>query len=231
MYFSNFPTTLYQLYPATKGKPAEYVAMIDITRNFRFKKEVIDNIVLYDYYIMKDFDTIETTSEKLYGTPYYHWVLMLLNNRYDYINDFPRNGEAFDSFINSEYKADYLQTEFNLTPESLIIDIRNEAGKSVEIQGQYQVTNRNTNIVSSIDLVSVSKYDQTLGKNIKQFFNTSTGGSISIRDYSINFGATPTKTPVYAYTEEFEKNEEKRRIKIIDNRLLQTVLQNFKELL
>lgn len=231
MYFINFPTTLYQLYPAARGKPAEYVAMIDITRNVRFKKEVIDNIVLYDYYVMKEFDTIETTSERLYGTPYYHWVLMLLNERYDYINDFPRNGDSFDSYVTNEYKADYLQEQYDLTPESLIIDIRNDDGRSVELDGTYQITNRNTNAVTSVDIFSASKYDTTLGKPIKQFYNRSAGVALDLKTYSVNFGAIPDKSPVYAYNEEFMKNEEKRKIKIITNELLQTVLLNFKELL
>jgi hypothetical protein len=103
MYFSRFPSLLFLVTPPSFGTPARYVTLTDITRNVRFKKEVIDNISLYDIFVMKESDSIETVSEKLYGSPYYHWVLMLLNNMYDWRKDFPLNSLAFDEYIKEKY--------------------------------------------------------------------------------------------------------------------------------
>lgn len=231
MYFSNFPVTLYQLYPARNGKPAEYVAMTDITRNVRFKKEIIDNIVLYDYYYIGETDSIEIVSEKLYNSPYYHWVLMLLNDRYDYVNDLPRQGNAFEEYVYTEYNKTYLEDTYDLTPESLIIDIKNSNGVSVELDGTYQVVNRSTNATQSIPLVSVTSFEPVIKKHIKKFYNKTSGAEIDLLTQRIDFGAIPTLTPTTAYSFEFVKNEDKRKIKIITAELLQTVMANFADLL
>lgn len=103
MYFSNFPQTLFLVTPPGYGKNAEYVSAVDITKNVRFKKEFLDKITIYDWYLIKESDTLEITSEKLYGSPYYHWVLMLLNDMYDYRTDFPMDSSTFDDYIKEKY--------------------------------------------------------------------------------------------------------------------------------
>jgi hypothetical protein len=102
-YFANFPRTLYQVSGASSGKSAEYVTLTDITRNVRFKREVLDQISLYDEMIIRDDHTFERISEELYGSPYYHWVVMLLNDRYDYVNDFPLSSRSFEEYIEREF--------------------------------------------------------------------------------------------------------------------------------
>ena len=103
MYFSNFPKTLYLISPPGYQHNAEYVSLVDITKNVRFKKSVLDNITLYDWYLIKEGDTMEITSERLYGSPHYHWVLMLLNDMYDWRNDFPLESSQFDSYMIEKY--------------------------------------------------------------------------------------------------------------------------------
>ena len=67
----------------------EVLLVTDITQNVRFRKEILENITLYDEYDIKDGETPEILSEKIYGSPSYHWVIMLANQRYDYISDWP----------------------------------------------------------------------------------------------------------------------------------------------
>lgn len=86
MYFKRFPTIYY---PATIDGEKQYVALKDITVNVRFIKEFVSNITLYDLYDIVDGETPEIISEKFYGTPLYHWIVMLINERYDYLEDFP----------------------------------------------------------------------------------------------------------------------------------------------
>lgn len=86
MYFKRFPVIYY---PAIINGVKQYSVLKDITVNVRFVKDFISNITLYDLYDIREGETPEIISEKFYGTPYYHWVIMLLNDRYDYIEDFP----------------------------------------------------------------------------------------------------------------------------------------------
>lgn len=103
MYFEEFPKIKYVLDPASFRKSEVSVLLTDITRNVRFKQEVIDNITLYDFYIMKENETFEQVSENLYGTPYYHWILMLLNDAYDWRQDAPLNDLSFNDYIVEKY--------------------------------------------------------------------------------------------------------------------------------
>ena len=61
----------------------------DITANVRPLKNTLDNITLYDLYDIIDGETPEIVSNKFYGSPNYHWAIMMANQRYDYLNDWP----------------------------------------------------------------------------------------------------------------------------------------------
>ena len=88
MYFKDFPKFLYDFKYGTTSETKTSVVR-DITRNIRFRKEVLENYSLYDEYDIKDGETPEIIAEKIYGNPEYHWIIMLANQRYDYLNDFP----------------------------------------------------------------------------------------------------------------------------------------------
>jgi hypothetical protein len=86
MYFKDFPKFLYGF---RYGKEIKTSAVVDITRNIRFRRDLLANISLYDSYDMQDGETPEIVAEKVYGNAEYHWIVMLVNERFDYINDFP----------------------------------------------------------------------------------------------------------------------------------------------
>ena len=80
MYFKDFPKFLYDFkYDNTDQTKMSVVR--DITRNIRFRKEVLENYTLYDEYDIKDGETPEIIAEKIYGNPEYHWIIMLVNQR------------------------------------------------------------------------------------------------------------------------------------------------------
>lgn len=103
MYFQNIPKLAYLLNPADAQAEDNFVVLTDITKNVRFKQQIIDNIVLYDYYHLQDGETMEHVSEKFYGSPQYHWVLMLLNDRYDWRSDMPLNTAVFEEYVATKY--------------------------------------------------------------------------------------------------------------------------------
>ena len=231
MYFTNFPNTYYQISPPSRNKAPVYVNLIDITTNVRFKKEILDNIVAYDYYLMRESDTIEIVSEKLYGSPYYHWLLMLFNDRYDYLNDFAMSGSVFEEYIKKKYPSDYLESEYGTNPRGLIVDIVNEDGISVDIDGTVNIRHNSTGTVTQVPIISSTKYDETLGLETKRFINTSTNQYVDVINYTIDFGAIPAASPVMAYDKEYEENESKRKLKVISKKLLPIVLDNFRNVL
>jgi len=103
MYFSNFDTFPYDFEINGQRK----VLMVsDITKNVRFRKEVLSNILLYDEYDMKDGETPEVVAEKVYGNAQYHWVIMLVNERFDYIADYPMTYDALLNYVKDTYGDD-----------------------------------------------------------------------------------------------------------------------------
>lgn len=103
MYFSNFDTFPYDFEINGQRK----VLMVsDITKNVRFRKEILANIVLYDEYDMKDGETPEIVAEKVYGNAQYHWIIMLVNERFDYIADYPMTYDALLNYVKDKYGED-----------------------------------------------------------------------------------------------------------------------------
>lgn len=115
MYFKKFPVIQY---PVTVGGTQYYTAIKDISVNVRFIKEVISNITLYDYYDIIDGETPEMISEKFYDTPMFHWVIMLINERYDYINDFPLPYVTLVKYVESKYGAENMYDDHHYEDEN-----------------------------------------------------------------------------------------------------------------
>jgi hypothetical protein len=100
MYFKEFPDFLYDFRYGTKLKTS---IVKDITRNVRFRKEILSNITLYDEYDIIDGETPEIIAEKIYGNAEYHWIIMLCNDKYDYLTDFPLEEYALVKHIETKY--------------------------------------------------------------------------------------------------------------------------------
>lgn len=163
MYFSNFPKFLYDFNYNNISKTS---VVTDVTLNVRFRKELLSSITLYDEYDIIDGETPEIISERIYGSPEYHWVIMLLNERYDHVNDFPLDEYTLSNYMISKYG-------------STLYDV-------------HHYENENGFIVDS-----------------------DAPGAVSVSN------------------EQYERmlNESKRRIKLVSNDLLKTILQNYKDLI
>lgn len=130
-YFANFGSIYYNF--KVKGKDY-FVITKDITRNTRFRRVILENVTVFDEYDFKEGDTPEIISEKIYGTPYYHWVIMLINQRYDYSADFPLPLPELEKYITEKYGIGY---------ESAVHHYEDERGFVVDqsFPNSYGVTN------------------------------------------------------------------------------------------
>lgn len=101
MYFKDFPSFLYD-FNLGDGKVKTSVVK-DITRNIRFRKEILQNITAYDYYDIVDGETPEIIADKFYGSPEYHWVIMIANGIIDYASDLPMQESILQKHIEKVY--------------------------------------------------------------------------------------------------------------------------------
>ena len=100
MYFKNFDKIYYDF--LIKGE-RKLSVITDITKNVRVRKELLSNITLYDVYDVKDGETPEIIAEKIYGNAKYHWIIMLANQNFDYLNDFPLAQYELEQHIKQKY--------------------------------------------------------------------------------------------------------------------------------
>jgi len=163
MYFKDFPSFIYQFKVGNTNKTS---LVKDITRNIRFRRDVLANITVYDEYDIVDGETPEIIAEKLYGDAQYHWIIMLANDRYDYIEDFPL--------------------------------------------AEYQLVR-----------VIAAKYPGT-ENNIHHY--------VDANGFIVNSNA-PGAVSVSNADDERNKNEAKRRIKIISKNIINTILKDYKDLI
>ena len=106
MYFQKFPAMYYDF----TGPDGEVVSKIvtDITLNVRARKALVQAAVLYDTYDIKDGETPEVVASKFYGVSLYHWIIMLLNERYNVVTDWPMPSSAIEPYAVKKYGANHL---------------------------------------------------------------------------------------------------------------------------
>ena len=135
MYFKKFPNFLYDF--EINGQ-REVRLVKDITTNVRLRTEILSNITLYDEYDIRDGETPEIIAEKVYGSPKYHWVVMLCNLTFDWISDFPMPYNDLEKFITQKYgSGNENATHHNVDNEGFIVDADNPEATSVS-NTQYE---------------------------------------------------------------------------------------------
>lgn len=247
MYFANFPTIVYDF--NINGK-TEYKIITDVTRNVRFRKKILENIALYDEYDIQEGETPEIISEKIYGTPFYHWVIMLVNQRYDYMNDFPITQRELDALVEEKYgeakdHANHYLYKDPITglsvqkecPVTLVLKESNALGSSI---GAITVGD----VITVKDFGYQARVDQILvpsnGTNITVISSLRTGQFITGADKIlfedstadlVSFSIPAQYSIVSNYQYEDIVNESKRRIKIVNATYIDQILKEFEDIL
>ena len=97
-YFESFPKLVYDI----EGT-GNYKLVTDILRRFKVRQGLINNTVLFDKYNVKLGETPEMVSQRFYNSPYYHWVILSVNNIKDRFYDWPLDTQQFENYVNGKY--------------------------------------------------------------------------------------------------------------------------------
>jgi hypothetical protein len=100
MYFENFKSLIYAF---NIKNNLTIKTLKDITQNVRPVKRVMENTLYYGDFDVEDYDTPEIIAERLYGNAELHWVLMLVNEKYDYLEDWPLPEEKLYEYTIAKY--------------------------------------------------------------------------------------------------------------------------------
>lgn len=96
-YFSNFPYIQYEF-------PDNVQRLI---KNISIRPSVIEDFFgawsNFDTYDIKDGETPETLAYDFYGDVNLHWVIMLVNKRFNIYKDWPKTTASFESYLRQKF--------------------------------------------------------------------------------------------------------------------------------
>ena len=98
MYFAYFSKGTYDILGDGNEK-----LVTDLMRRVKVKSKVLNDISLYDYYDIPEQETPEITSQKHFGSPYYHWVILMTNNITDRYYGWPLSTYEFETYLQEKY--------------------------------------------------------------------------------------------------------------------------------
>jgi hypothetical protein len=99
-YFRNIPKVKYDINGA---EPNKYLNVTNIMKRISFKPSVIEDITDYYPYRVKDGERPDILSHQKYGTVAYAYLIMLINDIYDPLFDWPLTSQQFEKYLISKY--------------------------------------------------------------------------------------------------------------------------------
>lgn len=255
MYFSEFPRVYYD-FPNYTGDDTFLQVLTDITANVRVRKEIMENVTLYDEYDIKEGETPEIIAEKIYGNPEYHWIIMLANQRYDYLSDFPVSSTELDEQIKTTYGIDHIYDIHHYERDG----IYEEAVATIKIPATiFPLLKVNDFIMSApvanariesliapqpasnfgyaVVRIDYGRFTDNMLCSVKgvrfdeelndTLYTTITNFNIPTNGFELN----EQYTAITNYDYEVIENEKKRRIKIISPRLVEQILKEYREIM
>ena len=246
MYFKEFPKMLYD-FKKPDGS-TETIVVRDITRNVRFRKEVLENISVYDEYDVQDGETPEIIAEKVYGNPEYHWVVMLANQRWEYIEDFPLDETSLARVIKENFNPKITATSWSYSGTTITVvapshGLKSSPAINLIVSGTTATTNPPNGTFSLVNPTIVD--NNTFRFTVTNAPTGTAGGTMSIQTelkeyYTAHYISAegfkvdsdyPGATGVSYEQMTREENESKRRIRLISKDALNVILQNYRDLM
>ena len=99
-YFRNIPKVKYDIYGT---EPKKYRNVTNIMKRISFKPSVIEDISDYLPYRVNDGERPDTISYQRYGSVAYAYLIMLVNDIYDPLFDWPLSSQQFEKYLTNKY--------------------------------------------------------------------------------------------------------------------------------
>ena len=75
----------------------------NIMKRVRMRANMKKEVIMLDPYDVKENETPEIVSDKHHGSPYYHWIVMLLNDISDVNHDWVKSTRQMQKYLLSKY--------------------------------------------------------------------------------------------------------------------------------
>ena len=230
-FFKNFPEIQYEL---SDGKR---VFIKDFFRKSRIEQNAVNSIINYTKYEINDGERPDIVAAKLYGDSDLHWTFFLVNDIDNYY-DWHMDNETLEKYINKKYKGYYAiasQTSDILTSTSKFL--LGEKITSTSATGRILEVDPTHNRIAIDTKGFVSGEAITGAISSKSFTPTSIIPRFEGVSHYKNSNGIIKNAPasgfsaVSIYDHEYEHNEEKRLINIIQPSIIQDVVRRFEKVM
>ena len=99
-FFVHYPQISYDI---SGTKPAKVKTVINLMERAKIKNIVLDDIIRYFPYSIKENQRPDHVSDEVYGDVKYTWLIFLINDITDPIYDWPLGTREFGAFIKNKY--------------------------------------------------------------------------------------------------------------------------------
>ena len=153
-YFENFGKILYD--PTGNGYPK---MVSDLMSRVRMRAHMKKNVIMLDSYDVQENESPEIVADKHHGSPYYHWVVMLLNDISDVNHDWVKSTRQLQKYLLSKYtEIELTETHHYEIPQtsgdtSINIEVENTTYPSASIVTNYEYEVAINDEKRSIDLL------------------------------------------------------------------------------
>jgi len=221
-YFESFPQTSFTL---NSDSPfANQQLVTNILARSTFLREIANNTAIAYEYNVKESDTAEIIAHKVYGDAYRGWIILLFNNIINPFYDWPLKNDALDNYISKKYNQNID------VARSTIHHYEKETTKKSVYNGLLIDEEVTTQIISEYQL------NYTTGQITPTALPTVADTSVAVSSETINYSTYTlsidiVNKAVSNYTYELNENEKKRKIKILDEKFVQRVEDEFRNLM
>lgn len=229
-YFRNFSDFLYQSPLPSRTSSYDKIRAKNIFRRAKIRDDIFQSAVAFNKYQIVGEERPDQIAEKIYGSPQYDWVVLLSNNIINLREEWPLSDSEFNNYITTKYtEAELSAVHHYETVQHL--DVRGKmivpAGKVVD--SDFSVTYFDVDIQDNVVLSEKYSFDSTTTKfdsTSVRFDMEEQVETVQGKSYTIN----PVKS-VSVYEYEIAKNEEKRNIYVLNRRYLQTIIDDFEDIM
>jgi hypothetical protein len=208
-FFSRYPKTVYK-----SDELSSLDLVTNLTVNFSFLGDLLDNSAVYYEYTVAEGDTPEIVAYKVYGYADYHWIIMKINGIVDIKTQWPLEYKTLNDTIDIFYSSSQYANNSN-TGAGL-------SWAKSNIKSYYKIETRtvvDSLIVETIKIsVDQNTYNTIVVSSEPTIYTANNGEMLSV---SIN-----KDTETY-YDYEINANENKRQIKILKSEFVAPLIDEF----
>lgn len=234
-YFSNLPVIYYKL---NVGGEDRLFQLRDIILNVRVKRLIQENTNLYDLYDMEDGQKLEDISNELYGTPHYHWALMILNEKYDIHRDYSLSSSELEEYMSEKYAISPVYTGGDLSPAYYDLGYADDINDAVDdqrmINGMPHFVDGNGNVSAGFDSAgnAIQLPQRKIHRKILSDYSTSSTPISEVKSmFEIPESPVNFVMPVTNRTYEFQLNEAKRELKVLRPEVMSILIKDVERLM